>query len=133
MGLDMYLTGKKFFWTDWSNPEANARQDGFEIQGVELRLGYWRKHPDLHGYIVRTFGGGIDDCSEIKLSESNIQNIIDSIKNKDLPHTEGFFFGASSGSEEEDKESVTILENALNWLKSKVEKESREIIYRASW
>ncbi len=23
MGLDMYLTGKKFLWTDWENDENN--------------------------------------------------------------------------------------------------------------
>jgi hypothetical protein len=41
MGLDMYLTGEKFFMTDWDNPENNKTEDGYEVKAHRLRLGYW--------------------------------------------------------------------------------------------
>jgi hypothetical protein len=28
----------------------------------DREVGYWRKHPDLHGYIVETFADGVDAC-----------------------------------------------------------------------
>jgi hypothetical protein len=158
MGLDMYLEGKTFNWTDWDHPERNPKHDGFRVKGLTLELGYWRKHPDLHGYIVQQFAGGVDECQEIPLTVENIRQIIATIKAKQLPHTEGFFFGSSDGSE--DAKSVAIFERALAWLdaetpptKHKSEpigdsgltmvevrpedfvkaKESRDVVYRASW
>lgn len=67
MGLDMYLTGSKFLFTNWEHPEKNRKEDGIEIESVRLRLAYWRKHPNLHGYIVQTFADGKDECQEIEL------------------------------------------------------------------
>ncbi len=156
MGLDMYLRGKTFLWRDWRNDENNERRDSFRVTDVTIDLGYWRKHPDLHGYIVRTFAGGVDECQEIPLSADDLRKIIAAIKAKQLPHTEGFFFGASDGSE--DAESIEIFERALAWLEAATPpkhpepepfaggtavlikpedfvgaKESRDVIYRASW
>lgn len=151
MGLDMYLKGETFIWKD------RPKKDGFEVEGQTLKLGYWRKHPDLHGYIVREFANGVDECQKIPLTEDNIVRIIDAIKRKKLPHTKGFFFGASDGSE--DAESIAIFEKALEWLRNgtpprkreaqplaagmavavfKLEDfeaatESREVYYQASW
>jgi hypothetical protein len=56
MGLDMYLTGEKFLMT------RNLEEDGFRLRSKTLELGYWRKHPNLHGYIVQTFADGTDEC-----------------------------------------------------------------------
>lgn len=116
MGLDMYLEGKKYFWDNWQEPSANRTEDGFEVKEVTLRLGYWRKHPNLHGFIVNAFAGGKDDCQEIALSVENLQTIIDAVKEQSLPNTTGFFFGKSEGSEEERAEDIKILEGAIAWL-----------------
>src|SRR5882672_1922122 len=101
MGLDMYLKGEKFFWPDWKNPENNRVEDGLKVSKLEVELGYWRKHPNLHGYIVKTFADGKDECQVIDLSIDNLEQIIKTVQNKELPHTTGFFFGASLGSDEE--------------------------------
>jgi hypothetical protein len=95
MGLDMNLEGEKYFRTDWKNPENNLRDDGYEVRAKTLRLGYWRKHPDLHGYIVNTFAGGVDNCEAIALEDADIEKIIDAVARDELPHTVGFFFGAN--------------------------------------
>lgn len=131
MGLDMYLNGNKFFWTDWEHPENNPTEDGFKVRERSLELGYWRKHPDLHGYIVKTFADGVDECQEIELSSDDLDRIIAAVKGADLPETKGFFFGKSDGSETE--EDLKILEGAKAWLNTKEKGIIRSVVYRASW
>lgn len=89
MGLDMYLEGNKYLGTNWDNPELNPREDGFEVRGRVLRLGYWRKHPDLHGYIVETFAEGVDECQEIALSVANLEQTLAASEADQLPPTTG--------------------------------------------
>ena len=132
MGLDMYLTGHKFIWTDHKNPKNNPIEDGYRVKVRELELGYWRKHPDLHGYIVDTFAGGNDDCQRIDLDEKALEKIIDAIENDELPSgVTGFVFG-QSGPEDKDP-SLEILRAALKWLKAPDKKCSRSVYYQASW
>lgn len=113
MGLDMYLEGRKHFWTKY-DPENQRKEDDLRVSCVTVDLGYWRKHPNLHGFIVEAFAGGKDNCQDIELSAVDIRNIISAVKEDRLPHTEGFFFGASDGSEKED--DLRIFERALAWL-----------------
>ena len=128
MGLDMYLRGRKF--VGWS-PETTRHEDGFAINNVELELGYWRKHPNLHGFIVQTFAKGVDECQEIDLSSDDLDTIIAAVKAKMLPATTGFFFGRSDGSEHDD--DIKILEAAKTWLNTPEESGMRAVHYRASW
>jgi len=44
--------------------------------GEIYELVYWRKHPDLHGFIVTTFADGVDNCQQIWLSDNDIETII---------------------------------------------------------
>jgi hypothetical protein len=131
MGLDMYLDGEKYLWAHSQNPDDIPREDGFQVKSRTLRLGYWRKHPNLHGYIVQNFADGIDNCQPIDLQEEDIEKIFDAVARGDLPHTEGFFFGASDGSEKE--EDIHILKAALLWLRIDEPNAFRSIRYRASW
>lgn len=108
MGLDMYLMD----------------------EATNTEIGYWRKHPNLHGYIVNTFANGVDECQKIPLSEDDIKNIIQAVKTKSLPHTTGFFFGSSDGSE--DKYTIDTFNKALDVMNS-TPKSKRSIYYQASW
>lgn len=131
MGLDMYLEGNKYLGTNWDNPELNPREDGFEVRGRVLRLGYWRKHPDLHGYIVETFAEGVDECQEIALSVANLEQTLAASEADQLPPTTGFFFGES---QPEDKdETRKILTDAIQWAKTEEKNVYRSVVYRASW
>ena len=133
MGLDMFLYGKKFLWTNWEHPELNVTEDGFTLQEKTLQIGYWRKHPNLHGFIVQTFAKGVDECQEIELSDSDLEQILKAVKTpkKSLPTTGGFFFGSSNGSEK--KEDIEILTKAIAWLKEEEDGVVRSIVYQASW
>lgn len=123
MGLDMYLTGERCLPRDLSNTRR--------LIGERYDLGYWRKHPNLHGYIVQEFADGIDDCREICLDDSAIQQILTAIQEEHLPHTTGFFFGESDGTEKEH--DLAIFSDALAWLAEPDEHAWRCVVYRASW
>jgi hypothetical protein len=160
MGLDMYLTGRKYLWQSWRDPKADRQEDGFRIEEIRLALGYWRKHPNLHGFIVKTFAEGKDECQDIELMPDDIRTIIDAINGNALPETSGFFFGKSECTDEERRDDIAIFENALAWVQKQpaqiatepvsitevagmvlkeyrtdvaLPRESRDVIYRASW
>jgi hypothetical protein len=131
MGLDMFLEGEKFLWKNHRKPELNPIEDGFAVKGRTLRLGYWRKHPDLHGYIVNTFADGKDECQDIELGPDELRQILAASEADKLPETSGFFFGKS---QPEDKAATKeILEKAIAWLEEKEPNVSRSVTYRASW
>lgn len=109
MGLDMYL-------------------NGVEIDGSEAELGYWRKHPNLHGFIVETFAGGVDECQKIPLTTEDLALVLAATTKDILPTTSGFFFGVSSPEDRED--TLRIFHSALDWM-SKDPK--RQVFYQASW
>lgn len=131
MGLDMYLCGEEFFWTNWEHPEKNLKKDGFKVTGMRLELGYWRKHPNLHGFIVKEFADGVDECQEIELTQDDLLAIIKATKEHNLPATEGFFFGESSAGD--DEPTIEIIQKALAWLNTEQKGISKSVKYRASW
>ena len=145
MGLDMHLTGVKHVrLSGYGSPvsgevpisDKEARglppsEDGFPLKSRSLDMGYWRKHPNLHGYIVQNFAGGEDDCRPIELSEDDLERIVSAVKSDSLIETTGFFFGASDGSEKEY--DIETFEKAIKWLKEKDERSYRYVTYQASW
>lgn len=134
MGLDMFLFGRKSLW-DGRNAQVRT-EDGYKIDAIHIELGYWRKHPNLHGYIVEHFAEGVDECQEIALDASAIEQIITAVMTKTLPTTEGFFFGVSDDTVEQVSEDCRILRGALEWLnadKSAPDELMRSVYYQASW
>lgn len=123
MGLDMYLTGERDI-----HQRSSTRHP---LKGEQYELGYWRKHPNLHGYIVQTFANGEDHCQEIELDEAALRRIIKAVKANQLPYTSGFFFGVSDGSEKDG--DLIILADALEWLTTADAEAWRSVSYRASW
>lgn len=139
MGLDMYLTGEKFL-----TGQDTTTEDGYPVKERHLALGYWRKHPDLHGFIVREFANGEDDCQKIEIDQEGLRKILDAVKADALPHTEGFFFGSSGKPNSEDEEerkwyqkrkadTIEILAKALDWLQTEEKTVWRSVSYCASW
>ena len=130
MGLDMFLKGHVYFWCDDLEKPKNLI-DGFKLCELVVELGYWRKHPDLHGYIVQNFCNGVDDCRSVELSLGDLNRILEAVKSDSLPKTDGFFFGESN---ERDKElSIEILDKTIEWIGKAKPKTSRFAAYVASW
>ena len=138
MGLDMFLEGRKWRWSNFREPEQNLMEDGFQVKETVLELGYWRKHPNLHGYIVRTLAGGVDECQSIQLNSEAIDRIIDAVEKNKLPETSGFFFGHSDGPGDkfydgQKARDLEILNAAKQWLNTEEPEVLRSITYQASW
>ena len=148
MGLDMYLRGDHFN-SDQSKKGKIKRQkldNEFEVSSYEVDLGYWRKHADLHGYIVNTFADGIDKCQKIELSEDDLDKIIMAIRHDKLvkDHS-GFFFGNSTEfgyyNEEEKNYAISCFERAKQFIQKGKELceedrlffQPRSVSYQASW
>jgi hypothetical protein len=130
MGLDMALYARKSLLAYKGNRQE---QDGFVISEIILDVGYWRKHPNLHGYIVETFADGVDECQKIVLSKEDMEKIILVIVDKELPVTEGFFFGTSDDSNDQRASDISIFSAAIEWLVAQPEDEWRDVYYQASW
>ena len=144
MGLDMYLNSRIYHSgiTYDENKKMRERKletvEGFKKKATELEIAYWRKHPNLHGYIVKTFNEGEDDCRPIELTPENLNQIANAIEKNELPYTQGCFFGSSEDHEEEKKENIKIFRDASIWLDKKLVERSQNgdwfsIHYEASW
>lgn len=100
MGLDMYA---------FSAPATAIAQDvDFETKELAAsELHYWRKHPNLHGWMEQLYiaKGGAQatfNCVPVRLTPEDLDALELAIRSGDLPPTSGFFFGESDGSEIED-------------------------------
>lgn len=97
MGLDMFAH---------TTTDVLASEVDFENEQYE-KLHYWRKHPDLHGWmenLYRDKGGSAPsfNCVPVALTASDLDCLEADIRARRLPQTEGFFFGDSDGSETDD-------------------------------
>jgi hypothetical protein len=126
MGLDMYLTAEIYFMGGGHTGSYRKKAERFDA-------GYWRKHPDLHGYIVENFANGEDNCQPIELDKDSIKQIMSAIEGRQLPKTTGFFFGESDNDATQIKNDLEIFRKALDWLDAQQQGEWRSIEYQASW
>ena len=93
MGLDQYA-----YVANKVNNETNSSTE----------LAYWRKHPNLHGWMERLWNekgcpgleAGFNDIMfngiELELTFDDVVKLESDIKNNNLPNTAGFFFGNNS-------------------------------------
>lgn len=115
MGLDMYLTGKRYM-SKYFDKEDEQRivkvNEVFGVEGVEdadygavevsFRVAYWRKANAIHDWFVKNAQEGVDECQEAWVSREQLQELIDICKQiiadtskaeELLPTRSGFFFG----------------------------------------
>jgi hypothetical protein len=123
MGLDMfaYKTKRKF-----------KSEVDFTEADSDKEIMYWRKHPNLHGWmenLYREKGGEKEDfnCAPVELTKKDLASLKKAVKEGDLPHTDGFFFGESMGTEEEVEIDLEFIKEA----ESAIKKGYR--IYYSSW
>ncbi len=105
MGLDMYactvpagtISKPVDFVDDITVMDKDECRESREcVQG----LFYWRKCPDLHGWMEKLYRekGGRDqdfNCAPVQLTMEDIERLEADILSDSLPKTQGFFFGAS--------------------------------------
>ena len=104
MGLDQwaYKTKNKFSRPVDFHDEVNQAQEKEDGEIVEIM--YWRKHPNLHGWMEQLYfskGGEADsfNCRPVELTREDLNELASDIIDGKLPSTSGFFFGESDGTE----------------------------------
>ena len=106
MGLDQYAyvaarAGQnKEFW-DGARLDEDSKEFRNPAVTQPRELAYWRKHPNLQGWMERlaehkglqynSFNG-----VELELTAEDLDELERAVKKKKLPPTQGFFFGEDS-------------------------------------
>lgn len=123
MGLDMYAMVR--------NSEIEAEAD-FPGEEGDSKLHYWRKHPNLHGWMGDLYRekGGIDDSFNlvnVKVTLEDLDELEEDVRSKRLPHHEGFFFGQSDWEDhlEDDLAFIEKARRAIN--------EGKTVYYTSWW
>ena len=155
MGLDMYLTAKKYLWSDQDKalseqineaigvvPDFEKRFNGSSLVVKEISLDamYWRKANAIHGWFVENCQDGEDNCREYEVDREQLETLRDLCKDilehpmaerdSDLEPTEGFFFGCTDKDEwyyEDLKNTVEGLDRVLALP------DEYSFAYQASW
>jgi hypothetical protein len=124
MGLDMYLSAKRYLWSDQDKEvseqvnkiigvdgDAERRFNGSSLVVKEISLDamYWRKANAIHGWFVENCQDGDDDCKEYEVDREQLETLRDLCKDilehpdaerdADLDPTLGFFFGSAEKDE----------------------------------
>jgi hypothetical protein len=108
MGLDQYAYARKgepqletqtYTCEDLEGNEFE-RTETQEIWTDQMELAYWRKHPNLQGWMEQLWrekgGEGEFNCVDVELTAADLEKLEQDIDYGDLPETEGFFFGNPS-------------------------------------
>lgn len=130
MGLDMYAWTVPAEVADVEVDLATNDRDTGESLIETAELHYWRKHPNLHGWMQKLYyeKGGTDEefnCNSVRLTPADLDRLEIDVKERALPGTSGFFFGASDGSELED--DLAFIQ------KARVEISNGRAVYYSSW
>ena len=95
MGLDMYAY-------------VASKEHDHDSNSTSRELAYWRKHPNLHGWMERLWQEKgrpgdehhVNDSTfngvELELTWEDLERLEKDITDSNLPYTEGFFFGSPS-------------------------------------
>jgi hypothetical protein len=156
MGLDMYLTAKKYLWSDSdkeisqkmgeivgisSDPERRFAGSSLMVKEISVDAMYWRKANAIHGWFVDNCQGGRDECQETYIPREKLVELRDLCKavldnpdstgDTDLEPIGGFFFGSTEKDEwylQDLKNTVEGITNALS-----LPEDQYEFYYQASW
>lgn len=121
MGLDMFA-----FVTTSEIPEVD-----FDDVPDTVELHYWRKHPNLHGWMERLYrkkGGKEEEfnCATVRLTAKDLAWLSLCVRWHLLPFTTGFFFGESRPEhQQEDLDFIVKARAAIA--------EGKNVFYTSWW
>ncbi|MFM9151299.1 MAG: hypothetical protein ACKOPU_03370 [Candidatus Planktophila sp.] len=156
MGLDMYLTGKRYlskYFNEGDEAVAEAIAEKFpELKGkggrfgdascvkeVQIEAGYWRKANAIHDWFVKNVQGGEDECRPHYVAREQLEELKELcqevLANREraaelLPTASGFFFGGTDYDEwyfQDIESTIQIIDDCLALPAS------WEFEYRSSW
>ena len=123
MGLDQYATARR--------GEGTIDEDGYTYYKDSIELAYWRKHPNLQGWMEDLWlskgGEGEFNCVDLELKIEDLDLLEQSLDESALPETVGFFFGANSDDHysEQDREFIVQARASI--------KQGYKVIYHSWW
>ena len=151
MGLDMYLTRKKYV-KNWSHDSTEERFQGVAFKGnqpidlskltyLEFESVTWKKMNAIHNWFVENVQNGTDDCGTHYVTHDQLKELVLTIETvlqkKDdeealalLPPSEGFFFGST---EIDDYYWHELTETRWKLLEDMDANPNDEYYYHASW
>lgn len=148
MGLDMYLTAKKWFSKydeekKVSEEISNLFPDlkGFKLDEVSFEVGYWRKANHIHDWFVKNIQDNNDDCGYYDVSVEQLKELLGLVeavldkpnKAKELlPTSEGFFFGGTN-YDESYFEQLENTKEIINKIFGIVNLKEFSLTYHSSW
>ena len=123
MGLDMYAFSTK------AKLKKEVDFDTINVDAEEIH--YWRKHPNLHGWMQELYeskGGKSDSFNgdNVVLTNNDLLDLERDIMDGNLPDTAGFFFGNSDGEEKAD--DLEFVKKAMQEIK-----EGKTVYYTSWW
>jgi hypothetical protein len=140
MGLDMYAyTASRHGQYDdwWSGADLNPESNEFENPKLSkpVEIGYWRKHPNLHGWMEQLWQkktDGIRENSEfngveLELTREDLDQLERDIAEGFLPETNGFFFGEASDEYYKERDLEFIKQARMNLFLG------LRVFYNSSW
>jgi hypothetical protein len=144
MGLDMYLSAKKYLWKSDAVDTKISRQISDElnlprrVKEISVEAMYWRKANQIHDWFVENVQDGIDECKPHHVTREELENLLKTCRaalyHKDsniLPPSEGFFFGSTEIDDDywnDIERTAAEIENLLAELD-----DTWEFEYCASW
>jgi hypothetical protein len=148
MGLDMYLSAKRYLWSFNEHDQALANKIDAEIgansigrtKEISREAMYWRKANAIHHWFVINVQGGEDNCKEYYVSREQLQELLDILNRVDqnhsladdlLPTANGFFFGDTDYQEwyyQDIKATIPVFENLLGQ-----DLDQWDFYYSSSW
>ena len=111
MGLDQYAIARR--------GEKFTDDDGDEYYSDNIELAYWRKHPNLQGWMESLWhvkgNGGEFNCVDLELTLDDLDALEETLDNEALPETAGFFFGGNADDHyaEADREFIVAARAAI--------------------
>lgn len=125
MGLDMYAQVR-------STKPQTAVDFNTEEGTEDSELCYWRKHPNLHGWMESLYylkGGKAEsfNCVSVELDPEDLDQLERHITEGQLPETSGFFFGNSQVDEDQVNKDLEFIKEARETIAN------GEYVYYTSW
>jgi len=158
MGLDMYLSGKRYL-RSYDKQDAEKVNVINEVLGLDklsdigddmraiavkevtVEAAYWRKANAIHKWFVDVCQDGVDECQETYVSREQLKQLLDTCREvladnskaeTLLPTEAGFFFGGTD-IDEWYLGDVQFTADRLQYLLGSEELKEFDFYYQSSW
>ena len=138
MGLDQYSYAAtkagqhdEFYRSSTWDKNTKSLVSGSVTKPHEIA--YWRKHPSLQGWMEQLWqnknphDSSSFNCIELELTSEDLDQLEIAVTNRELPATQGFFFGNPSDEHYRDQDLEFIREARFYLLTG------ARVFYNSSW